>query len=353
MGLSLYGHRFPSMVVSGRKIEPCLAKTLMGKGYPSHWWISHRYIERLDLNKELLAEPYVTPNGFHIYNISQLKEALKLEKYAGKVFPTWAIDNTQIQDSVARAIFEYISDERSNEWIKEEDISVLGGVLRESREGVVLQLSKDSSRTLYNIDDIENAKQFRENANLYPISANSGKRFSAVIAQELLYVAKERKYTSPFWITDSHAKWTSCQILELEKPTKFTNKGVECMVYNADQTKCPSRVASVAIRNVIHPIDLKTDKQFKEPLASTLIHRATVVDSIFDTYWTNRLFAQDLGAQVLPGDPRTYTFFDKERRYRFINTNATKGPSSLRWAASQHRRNTPKSPRNDEKSEQT
>ena len=322
------------MVVSGRPITPTVADILVKKGYPSRWWVSQRVVERLGLVKENPEDaPYITPNGVEIFNISQMKECEKLERYAGKVLPKWLIGDYDTSPSIAQALFRYLTNERNNTWIKEEEVVALGARPRPDCNVLTMTLTNEKTLTLYNVDDMVNADKVRADARMYPVSVNSASKFHSSIAGFLLEISKNKGYTSPYWLSAAMAQYLGCPAREGEKATIVPTENSHFSVFNADQTIDRTRVAAAAVRRRVQPIDLSTGKFFAEPLASIFQRISMEESKPCSTFWCKLFDFRTLEARVNTNDTRCHSYLFNGKAYKYFNLYAAERPNIVFQAA--------------------
>ena len=324
----------PCMVVSGRPITPTVAEILVKKGYPSRWWVSQRVVERLGLVKENPADaPYITPNGVEIFNASQMKECEKLERFSGKILPKWLVGDAEICPVVAQALFRYLTNEKSNTWIKEEEAVALGARPRPGCNVLTMTLTNDKTLTLYNVDDILNSEKVRLGAHMYPVSVNTSHVFHSSIAGFLLDISKKKGYSSPYWLTAAMARYLGCPSREGERATIVPRENSHFSVFNADQTIDRTRVAAAAIRRRVQPIDLSTGRYFAEPLASKLLLRTMEECKPCAVFWGRNWDYRTLGARVNTHDTRCHSYLFNGKAYKYFNLYAAERPNIVFQAA--------------------
>ncbi|KNH01405.1 mitochondrial RNA-binding protein RBP38 [Perkinsela sp. CCAP 1560/4] len=317
------------MVVSGRKIHDPVARELALKKYASRWWITSKHAKRLWIDIRDSEPAYVTPNNVSIYNITQTDQASRLEKYAGKVIPTWAVSAEEVAGPLGAALFRHLTNQVENTWIKAEEVSILGLKVKQGRDPTVVQFNDERRMELYNLEEMADPLQARFHVKRYPMSAITGSKYMGEVAKKLLTSSLAHSYSSPYWTTKAYADYIGVKICPDETPTRATSNDRVLELFNADQTCSPDRVTGMALRNTVSPRNLRTGMFFKEPLSSELLSYAMKTPAKLDMYWMTHSYANAKKAAINFDAHRVYLSIHQGKTTPWLNVNASTDPKKL------------------------
>ena len=144
---------------------------------------------------------------------------------------------------------------------------------------------------------------------LSPISASTGRKYAKEIAVQLLREALQKRYESPFWLTQN-----ACRVLGLTLkpqsegvPVSVASSSKQIVLFNADCTNNPSKVASESYKAQFQPRSAVSGALYPEPTSSELSSFA-LKNKFRSLYWLTYKQASFLGVDIVPGQKPAEVF---------------------------------------------